>query len=111
MKEIPQPLGNLFQWVITHTVKYCMFHWNFLHICLGLLPIAPCPTAWHYQEDPGFILLAPSLHILLDIDEFPSQVTLLRLTAPSDFSLCSSHSVIFVILYWTHSKTFMSLLY
>lgn len=41
------------------------------------LPIASCPTAWHHQNKSGLILLAPCLQILVDIDEIPSQTSLL----------------------------------
>lgn len=36
------------------------------------LPIASCAIIWHRQEEPGCILLVPSLQILIDIDKVPS---------------------------------------
>ncbi|KAJ7396540.1 hypothetical protein BTVI_144359 [Pitangus sulphuratus] len=42
------------------------------------LPIAFCPTAWHHQEDPGSIILTPSLQILIDIDDVPSHLSRLE---------------------------------
>ncbi|KAJ7423925.1 hypothetical protein WISP_31187 [Willisornis vidua] len=32
-----------------------------------VLAVASCPIAWYHQEEPGSILLAPSLQILIDI--------------------------------------------
>lgn len=31
------------------------------------LPIASCPIAWHHEEEPGSIIMTPSLQILRDV--------------------------------------------
>lgn len=60
-----------------------------------LLPVASCPIAWHYQAEPGSILLMRSFQIHLDIDEVPSQPSLLEAEQMQNLSLslqgrCSS---------------------
>lgn len=53
-----------------------MLKWSFLCISFCLLPLTS--IAWHYWEEPGPILSTPSLQILPDIDEVPSQWCLLK---------------------------------
>lgn len=60
----------------------CSSTWSLTENCYTLilvelpvqqfLPIATCPIAHHHWEDPGFMLLTPSLLILTYIDDVPS---------------------------------------
>lgn len=63
----------LFQCSVTYTVKFfLMFGWK-LPCPSFCLPIVSHSYCWNHWEEPGYILLAPSLQILEYIDKIPSQ--------------------------------------
>lgn len=66
-------LSNVFQCSVTYTVRFfLMLGWN--SPCSSFCPYTvPHSYCWNYWEEPGYILLAPSLQILAYIDKIPSQ--------------------------------------
>ncbi|KAJ7411198.1 hypothetical protein WISP_103707 [Willisornis vidua] len=78
------------------------------------LAIASCAIAGHHREDPGSILLTPSLQILIDIDVVSSHLSLLE----SEQAQLIQYFLIREMLqpinhcfgfHWTHSMSSMSL--
>lgn len=83
---------------------FLMFRQNLLCLSLCPLPFAlSLSTSW---EDPGFIILAPSLRVFNTLIRLPLSLFCSRLTSSSPLSLsswerCSSPFNIFVSLCWT----------
>lgn len=67
-----------------------------------LLPVVSCAIVQHHWEEPGSIILAPSLQILTDTDEVPSLLSLLKAEQAQDShpTLLRCFSPLIIFLHW-----------
>lgn len=108
--ETPSPSGQLVS-VLRHPhrkkQKKCLL---MVQRNLQFVPAASGPSVGNYWKDPGSILCAPYLQLLMHIDRSPLSLLSPRLNSPSSLSClprerCCSPFIISVALWWTLSMS------